>query len=207
MKNYNEVTMSGKIKNVSNVFLAKNGTICVRCNIQPLRLSGNIDTIPLLITDKIISRDKLLSIDNNVLIKGHVRTVNQTDKNNKLKLVQYVYVESLVECDPEELSCENTVKLTGTLCRKPQYRHTPLGRLITDIMLAHNPDNKHVSYYIPCVVWGTNGINISNLNVGDTITITGRYQSREYSKLKENGEIENYVALEVSVISYEEVQK
>lgn len=84
------------------------------------------------------------------------------------------------------------------LCKEPIYRKTPLGREITDLLVAINrPYNK--SDYIPSIVWGRNAKFAKTLKVGDRIQMWGRVQSREYEKKVENGEAIKKVAYEVSI--------
>ena len=52
--------------------------------------------------------------------------------------------------------------------------------------------------YIPCVVWGRCARFCSHLNIGAKLSVTGRMQSREYTKLTDHGE-ERRVAYELSI--------
>ena len=92
----------------------------------------------------------------------------------------------------------NSIFLDGYVCKEPIYRKTPLGREITDLLVAINrPYNK--SDYIPSIVWGRNAKFAKSLKVGDRIQIWGRVQSREYEKKREDGEPIKKVAYEVSI--------
>ena len=58
----------------------------------------------------------------------------------------------------------NRIILQGYLCKEPIYRETPLGREITDLLLAVNrPYGK--SDYIPCICWGRNARYASKLHL------------------------------------------
>ena len=206
----NKVIMTGKIISVNDAFVAKNGKVCTRCDIETNRLSCAKDIIPVVIPDSVAPRDYLLKVlntpDNSLTIEGEVRTRN-TFKGEKLSLIQYIYVKSVSENEPEDPTSENLVQLSGTIVRKPTYRYTPLGKIIGDIMIAHNPDDKKVSYYIPCIAWGGSAVCLSNLNVGDKINITnGRYQSRIYNKMNVEGQVEERTALEVSINKFEVIK-
>ena len=48
---------------------------------------------------------------------------------------------------------QNEAVLTGTVCKPPVYRQTPLGRQITDLCLAV-PRLYRRTDYIPCILWG-----------------------------------------------------
>lgn len=90
--------------------------------------------------------------------------------------------------------------------QKPQYRTTPLGREITDILLAVNRLYGK-SDYIPCIAWGRNARFASTFQIGDNIKIWGRVQSRDYQKKLEDGRVEIRTAYEVSIFKLERVEK
>ena len=54
------------------------------------------------------------------------------------------------------------------------------------------------SDYLPCIAWGTQARLAADLTVGNRIRLTGRLQSRTYTKL-ENGHSREKTAFEVSV--------
>lgn len=146
-----------------------NVTICVK------RESGNLDLVPLLISDRLIN----MSVQyKDVHITGDIRSYNQRD-TEKSRLKVYIFVNSIESIDEEENI--NDILIEGYVCKPPVYRRTPLGREITDLMLASNRAyNK--SDYIPCIVWGRNAVYSKNLNTGDRVRVEGRLQSREYTK-------------------------
>lgn len=84
-----------------------------------------------------------------VKIDGQIRSYNYYDgKHNRLKL--FVFVRELELIKKEHVIFTNRLCFDGHLCKKPVYRKTPLGREITDILLAVNrPYGK--SDYIPCI--------------------------------------------------------
>ena len=99
---------------------------------------------------------------------------------------------------PEEQSKSNQIFLDGFVCKPPIYRKTPLGREIADILVAVNrPYGK--SDYIPCIAWGRNARFAGGLEVGSHLQVSGRVQSREYTKKIGEDEVERRVAYEVSV--------
>src|SRR5690606_22495334 len=93
----------------------------------------------------------------------------------------------------EMLEKPNEIFLDGYICKPPIYRTTPLGREITDLLIAVNRAyNK--SDYIPCIAWGRNARFCEKLLIGDHIKIWGRIQSRKYQKRYGNDKIETKVA-------------
>ena len=95
---------------------------------------------------------------------------------------------------------ENRVELTGTLCKKPIYRRTPMGREICDLMLAVNRRYGR-SDYLPCIAWGISAAEAREWEVGQKISLVGRLQSRKYIKQEADGSVEK-IAFEVSVVEF-----
>ena len=88
------------------------------------------------------------------------------------------------------------------ICKKPMYRTTPLGREITDLLIAVNrPYNK--SDYIPAIAWGRNAKFAETLQIGQNIKIYGRIQSRTYQKKISENETDLKTAYEVSISKME----
>ena len=91
------------------------------------------------------------------------------------------------------------MRLTGTVCREPVYRHTPLGREITDLMLAVSRRYRRRDY-VPCILWGSVARMGAECPVGTVLTVEGRLQSRCYVKQTEEGP-EERTAYEVSTVT------
>lgn len=161
-----------------------NVTLCVK------RDSGNVDLVPLLISDRLI--DSTIKY-NYVYVTGGFRSYNQHDEDkNRLKL--YVFVDSMAAVEAEDNV--NDVFLEGFLCKQPTYRHTPHGREIADVMLAINRQYGK-SDYIPCILWGRNAYFVKDLKAGSSLRVAGRIQSREYNK---NGERKTAYELSVNLV-------
>lgn len=159
------------------------------------RLSGTMDLIPVMISERLISP----TMDDTgafVKITGEFRSYNDKE-NGKLKLSVFAYDISFLE-DVRNVNDINDIELVGYICKEPLYRTTPLGREISDVVLAVNrPYGK--SDYIPCIVWGRNARFAENLSVGTKLKLRGRIQSREYYKKISDNEFETRTAFEMSV--------
>lgn len=202
----NNITLCGKLIEKGPAFTSKSGEVCARCIMSIERLSGATDTIDVIIPDSVAPieyLDKVVAVDNKLTIQGEIRTANYT-ADEKRKLRVYVKVNSISEEELDELP-QNDVRIVGVICRKPMYRHTPLGRVVTDLMIAHAPDGKKVSYYIPCIAWENCGLRLTDLPVGTMIDAKGRYQSRKYNKIIDNVKTE-MTAYEVSINSFEVIE-
>ncbi|RKD32442.1 single-stranded DNA-binding protein [Thermohalobacter berrensis] len=173
------------------------------------RLSEHTDTLPITISERLFV-DIDLKPGEDLVIEGQLRSYNRyVDGKNKLILT--IFARDLyVPEDEEELESlkktPNEIFLDGYVCKAPIYRTTPLGREITDLLIAVNrPYNK--SDYIPCIAWGRNARFSQTLKVGDHIKLWGRVQSREYQKKKPDGRVENKVAYEVSISKMEHLEE
>lgn len=157
------------------------------------RLSGTVDLLPICISEHLL--DDRFYYNDNVTIEGQIRTYNfYNDEKHHMKIVVFA-TNVLKYGEREEI---NTVKLNCYLCKQTDYRITPLGRAICDLLVAVNR-KYHKSDYIPCIAWGRNAKVADLLKVGTPLVLEGRLQSREYKKTLENGETEIRTAYELSV--------
>lgn len=170
--------------------------------IKCLRTSGNEDVLPVMISDR-LTDIREIKVGQAVAVLGQIRSFNKHTDNMKSKLILTVFAREfeVLTQDSEELPFEdntNMVTLDAYICKPPIYRCTPKGREIADILVAVNrPYGK--SDYIPCIVWGRTAKFVGHLPIGTHIEMTGRFQSRPYTKKISEDEIENRVAYEVSV--------
>ena len=169
-------------------------------NVSVNRLSDMVDVIPLMISERLIDVTKDYR-GMKIEVAGQFRSYNRHE-GTKNKLVLSIFVRELrfIEEDemPEEQSKSNQIFLDGFVCKPPIYRKTPLGREIADVLVAVNrPYGK--SDYIPCIAWGRNERFAGGLEVGSHLQVSGRVQSREYTKKIGEDEVERRVAYEVSV--------
>ena len=152
-------------------------------NVSVNRLSDMVDVIPLMISERLIDVTKDYR-GMKIEVAGQFRSYNRHE-GTKNKLVLSIFVRELrfIEEDemPEEQSKSNQIFLDGFVCKPPIYRKTPLGREIADVLVAVNrPYGK--SDYIPCIAWGRNARFAGGLEVGSHLQVSGRVQSREYTK-------------------------
>ncbi len=165
------------------------------------RLSDMTDTIPLLVSERLVDVSKNM-IGCIVEASGQFRSYNKPDgTRNKLVLSIFVRDWQILEVNSED-GKTNQIYLDGFICKLPIYRKTPLGREISDLLVAVNrPYGK--SDYIPCIAWGRNARFASSFEVGKRIQIWGRVQSRDYVKKINETESEKHTAYEVSVSKLE----
>jgi single-stranded DNA-binding protein len=165
------------------------------------RLSDTSDIIPVIVSERLLSGFDFY-VGQKVVIDGQYRSYNNM-VNEKNKLVLTVFVKEIrLQVEEDQNQNSNEIILNGFICKKPIYRTTPFGREIADILLAVNRAyNK--SDYIPCIAWGRNARFCQNLEVGQSVKVFGRIQSRQYEKKLEDGSSEIRRAYEVSVSKME----
>lgn len=182
------------------------------------RLNKDVhDVIPITISERLIDPESI-GEGTRVKVTGQFRSFNKQDKEKQRKrLILFVFVKDIVnisaiESQEDDLTEEqsallrecsrdrNEITLDGFLCKPPVYRKTPLGREITDLLVAVNRYKK--AYYIPTIAWGRNARFFADTPVGTELNITGRIQSRTYQKRISETEFTDPVTVyEVSMIS------
>ncbi|QSX06098.1 single-stranded DNA-binding protein [Sedimentibacter sp. zth1] len=171
------------------------------------RLSETTDLLPVIISERLLNGISM-EIGKYILVEGQFRSYNRyEDSANKLLL--RIFVRDIQVPDDEKVEelrkRPNEVFLNGFLCKEANYRTTPFGREITDMLIAVNRSyNK--SDYIPCIAWGRNARYCENLEVGDHVKVWGRIQSRKYQKKHSNDECLTKTAYEISITKLEHIK-
>lgn len=192
----NQITLRGSLDGFPEFSHENHGKRFYRFFLEVPRLSGAIDTLPVIAEETILntldpSGGEMLTVT------GQVRSHNLRD-NGKRHLSVFVFAAFVTAEDGEPI---NTVLLDAIACREPTYRRTPLGREICDVMLAV-PRAFHRADYLPCILWGRVAAEAAQCAVGDRLILNGRLQSRVYTKLTEEGAQER-TTYEVSALTAE----
>ena len=197
----NQVTLSGEITSNFEFSHEIYGEGFYTAMLSVKRTSTVEDIIPIMVSERLVDV-KADWTGRFVKVSGQFRSYNKHE-GNRNRLILPVFVREFEEF--EELPFtedENHISLDGYICKPPVYRKTPLGREISDILLAVNrPYGK--SDYIPCIAWYRNAVFASGLQVGTRLKIEGRIQSREYVKKISDDKTETRTAYEVSVSKLE----
>ena len=198
----NQVILIGKIVGEFSYSHEIYGEGFYMTDISVERTSGSCDTVPVMVSDRLMNVKESCT-GKLVRVTGQFRSYN-LHEGSRNKLVLSVFAREIEFLDKiEESAGTNQIYLDGFICKEPIYRKTPLGREITDLLLAVNrPYGK--SDYIPCICWGRNARYVSNFAVGARCLVWGRIQSREYMKKLDEENVERRVAFEVSVAKVEE---
>ena len=190
----NSVTLCGTVSGRPSYSHTIKGVRHYTFHLTVLRLSGNEDRINITCTEDLLMQ-AITGEETTVMVCGELRSHNnKSGVGNKLQI--YVFANEIVFCDKEP---DNQVYLSGTLCKEPKLRVTPLGREICDLLIAVNRPLGR-SDYLPCICWGQSAREASQFTVGQTLEVEGRIQSREYIKVVD-GQQQTKVAFEVSAMT------
>lgn len=167
-----------------------------RTQITVKRKSGQADIIEVVLPDVLADG---LEIGCYVLLTGQFRSRNDRKDGQHTRCLLFFFALECEIIEEEQIPdlCRNEIMLEGYLCKKPEYRKTPLGREITDLIIAVNRSYGK-SDYLPVLAWGRNARRAEQFKVGDRLLVYGRIQSRIYNKTLPDGNIEERTAYEVS---------
>ncbi len=190
---FNRAKLCGQVMTDPALSHANHGEEFCRFFLSVPRLSGQQDLLPV-----VIARRKLeetpIAVGDTVTVTGQLRSFNNKSGVGA-RLVIDLFARQLLSGGPE--SC-NLIQLSGTICKTPTLRRTPLGREICDVILAVNRRYGRADY-LPCICWGAIAQQTAALEVGSPLALEGRMQSRTYNKALESG-CEERIAYEVSVM-------
>ena len=190
----NSIILRGRVSGLPRYSHESHQTRYYQMELTTTRLSGTEDILRVLLGEPLALAHADLFPGESVELVGSLRSFNNKSGQGS-RLMLSALAKALSH---SELPSENRVLLSGTLCKPPVYRRTPLGREICDLMVAV-PRRYGRADYLPVIAWGTCARLGAEKEVGDAITVEGRFQSRKYVKLL--GDLgEERVAYEVSAV-------
>lgn len=194
----NQIQLHGCLGELPALSHTNHGVEFFRFPLQVSRLSGALDQVNIMASRAVLEACGPLEPGQEASVVGELRTFN-----NRSGVGSRLVVSVLArELRAQEGQDENHLELSGTLCKPPSLRTTPLGRTICDMILAVNRKYGRADY-LPCIAWGSLARRCGAMSVGDQLCLSGRLQSRIYTKAAENGP-EERTAFEVSIMSMEE---
>ncbi|CDB25410.1 single-strand binding protein/Primosomal replication protein n [Firmicutes bacterium CAG:552] len=193
-KTNNKVYLSGTIESEPVFSHELYGEGFYEFTLRVPRLSEQSDVIPITISERLLGEKNLVK-GTKISFYGQFRSFNKL-VGEKSKLMLTVFVRDFL--DEDEEANPNVTELTGYVCKQPMYRTTPFNREICDLLIAVNRAYDK-SDYIPCIAWGRNARFVKEMAVGQKLSLSGRIQSREYTKKLPDGSSEIRVAYELSV--------
>ncbi len=160
------------------------------------RLSGAADVLNVVVSEDLLQACPVVPGEE-YEVEGEVRSFHNRSGLGP-RLVITFFAKTLSPAAGEHV---NRLELSGALCKAPILRRTPLGREICDLLLAVNRRYGRADY-LPCIAWGSLARSCGQLEVGDSLSLSGRLQSRKYRKVDGDRE-EERTAYEISVLTLE----
>lgn len=193
--NNNRIFLRGRLAAPPALSHINHGVEYLLLPLSVCRLSGAEDTLHVVASREQLSALPPLEAGAPLSVWGEVRTFNNRSGVGS-KLVVSVFAKTLSQEEGED---ENRLELSGTICKPPILRTTPLGRTICDMILAANRRYGRADY-LPCIAWGSLAYRCGAMEVGDRLALEGRLQSRVYTK-EVDGRTQERTAFEVSIMS------
>ena len=205
--NFNRVQLCGTVDSAPTLSHVNHALAFYKFTLAVERLSGLADKLTVIAAQPLLERAAIRAGDT-VTVRGQLRSFNNKSGQGS-RLVISVFAHVLEKGGDTPF---NVIQLSGVLCKPPVLRRTPLGREISDIILAVNRRYGRADY-LPCIAWGAvaryfapiSSANhmgtkqVAAMTTGDRLTIEGRVQSRTYTKT-ENGVSTERTAYEVSIM-------
>lgn len=147
-----------------------------RIMVNVKRQSETSDIIPVIVPPLVadISEDikgRFVKID------GKICSYRYTE-NGTHHIRIFVLASKLTMTDVPEY--KNDIYVEGTLIHSPTIRKTPTGKRISDVNLIVERDGrKEKTDFIHCIGWGKIADKLASYEKGDTLSLTGRLQSRD----------------------------
>ncbi len=193
----NQITVRGCLQSLPQFSHENHGRKFYRFILEVPRLSDNVDYLPIVAEERVLN-EMDLSGGEMLTVTGQIRSHN-TREDGVRRLLIFIFATKIAAQWGEPV---NDVILEGSICRDPIYRRTPLGREICDVMLAVPRNSFKRADYLPCILWGRTAQEVSKCHTRDQIRITGRLQSRIYTKITESG-LQERTAYEISALTAE----
>ena len=196
---FNRARLCGTVMTDPAVSHANHGEEFCRFFLSVQRLSGQADLLPVVVSRRTLTENPV-QVGDTVTVQGQLRSFN-----NKSGVGARLVIDLFARSVTAGGEYCNHIELSGTVCKAPTLRRTPLGREICDVILAVNRRYGRADY-LPCISWGAIAHETAALTVGSPMALVGRLQSRTYSKALEGG-CEERIAYEVSVMRPAEPQE
>ena len=173
----NQITLRGDLLGLQEFSHENHGKKFYRFFLEVARLSGAVDVLPVVAELRLLEGLDLLCGER-MTVRGQIRSHNHSDELGRHLMI---------------------FAFANELCREPTFRRTPLGREICDVMLAV-PRAFRRADYLPCILWGRIAQEVSRCRTRDRLELTGRLQSRIYTKYQNDVPCER-TAYEISALT------
>lgn len=189
----NEAILAGRVVQKPEFSHELFGETFYEFKVATARRSGTVDVLSCLVSERLVNEVR----ENEYLeLYGEVRSHRMPKPGAYSKLLVQFYTKEIGRYKED---VDVIYAYDANLHNAPVYRETPKGRKITSFLMQSHREVKKTFDLIPVVCWGLKAKEIAKLSVGDKVSLTGRLQSRQYTKVHEDGSSEELTTYEVSV--------
>lgn len=193
-QNYdNKAKLIGKLEAPFKYGYEIDGKVFYLSTLLVRRVSGTYDRIPLCISENKLKQFSSDIYEEKVLIEGFIISYRNVNNNLKVK----VRINNMLTM-PEHTEDVNLIKLTAELTNNPTVRQTPFGRQIADMGLLIKAGG-WMKFFVPAICWGWIADMAKEFTKGIKLSVRARFQSREYEKLDEDGNVKKHETFELSI--------
>ena len=143
--NFNRVQHCGTVDSAPALSHVNHGVSFYKFTLAVERLSGLADKLTVIAAQPLLESAAIREGDT-VTVRGQLRSFNNKSGQGS-RLVISVFAHALEKGGDTPF---NLIQLSGILCKPPVLRRTPLGREISDIILAVNRRYGRADY-LPCI--------------------------------------------------------
>jgi hypothetical protein len=191
----NSATLMGEALSPAQFSHSFRGESFYSMTLSVTRLSGIADLLPLTVPASLCPQT--IEEGQSLLVTGQLRSYRHFD-GERNRLCLSVFCKSL-QLVFGEVELSNSISIAGKLIKEPIIRRTPLGRDICDLLVSV-PRAFGKSDVIPVIAWGVYAGASAEFYAGQELLIKGRFQSREYQKKLDSGEVQQRTAYELSAM-------
>lgn len=164
------------------------------------RDSGYVDRILVLFQPGTLEEGTEITEGQRLIVMGQLQTYRDYSTGH---VAVFVWASQITKAH-DQVPEQNGINIIGTITREPNYRTTPKGTEITEVIVSvPSVFAEGYSCRLPVITWSNNARTVKDWKVGDIIELTGRLQSREYTKKKEDGSREQLTTYEISAARVE----
>ena len=182
MPGKNESMIVGVVEQIDNYYKNKYGQF-YKIVVSVPRNSGTVEEVVVVVPEKLIKRHDLHQ-GKRCLFSGNIRSTRIKGETHN-DLFVFFYAKSILSLQEEALDTHNELFVDGVVVHQPHFRFTQKNEPICTFLMVHN-DSKGKPSYIPVVCWHDLASLSASYQVGQTVSLEGRLQSRRYIQL--NGE-------------------
>lgn len=197
----NKVTIAGEVVRKPELSHELFGEKMYEFKISTKRMSGTPDIISCLVVENLVGEIRENKFVN---ICGEIRTYFKPKADGGRRLLVNVFVKSIGEYEKD---VDEVYAYSASLGRSPKFREVTGGKKLSELILGIERGRKDVVDVVPAICWNGNAEKVLHLKPGDKVSLTGRLQSREYTKPLENGETLKRTVYEISVYKIKKVKK